>query len=342
MPEKPSDDPPALAGEEEAPGDLAIIGEGPDTAHAISMKTLQAVYNELTGKTEEIAKRWDKPFQASFGDLEQLNHKFTQVCEQYNIQSARTSVTVFHVDDTKEEFSSFDRFRIYNRSATSPVESVLLKFNFLIVLPKTRKPQNYVVSVRIASRIAAMRLLRRASRPMPRRFLMVLGGQTGIVTISYVDYMVARNLLSVAEGWFNTLASASLPAWANFIRQRSGAFRPLGEYSLAGLTLLLILRVLPVQVTASATPQEIVRFLVLAAASLFLAYRLGHFFGATVEDAVDDWEELGYLALNRGDETELSAARRDNKKAIIRAIGGGVVTLLLGFVASLAANVLSK
>ena len=68
----------------------------------------------------------------------------TQVCEQYNIEAQNTSVTVYHLDDTKEAFSSFERFRIYNQSATSPVESVVLKYNFLIVLPRTRKAQSRV------------------------------------------------------------------------------------------------------------------------------------------------------------------------------------------------------
>src|SRR5262245_41541221 len=103
-------------------GDVAIIGEEPGSGRPVSMTDLQAIYNEITGKSEERSKHYNSAYRVSFTDLEQLHSKLEQACEQYSVESKTISVTIYHLDDTKETFSSFDRFRLYNKSSTSPVE----------------------------------------------------------------------------------------------------------------------------------------------------------------------------------------------------------------------------
>jgi hypothetical protein len=109
-----------------ASGDIAVIGET-SNATVISLQTLQGIYNELTGKSETVSKSYSKPIRAKFADLEQLNHRISQACEQYNVISGNCSVTVYYVDDTTDRFSSFDRFKLHNAGSTSSVESVLLE-----------------------------------------------------------------------------------------------------------------------------------------------------------------------------------------------------------------------
>lgn len=79
-------------------GNVAVIGE--TTSSTVSLQTLQGIYNELTGKSEEVSKSYTKPIQIDFTHIEQLNRKITQVCEQYNIVSSNCSVAVFYIDDT--------------------------------------------------------------------------------------------------------------------------------------------------------------------------------------------------------------------------------------------------
>ena len=65
-------------------GDVAVIGESSKSS-VVSLQTLQGIYNELTGKSETVGKSYSKPIRVKFSDIEQLNHKITQVCEQYNV-----------------------------------------------------------------------------------------------------------------------------------------------------------------------------------------------------------------------------------------------------------------
>jgi hypothetical protein len=218
----------------------------------------------------------------------------------------------------------------------------VLKYNFLIVLPKTRQVQSYTISIRVASRIMALAKIKREMSSFPPQLFRIMGGSTAIVTINYVDYMVARNLLVVADSWFASLTIADTSRWFEFIRSRSAIFRSIGKYALSGMMLLLVLRVLPSQIDTGASLQTLARFLILAASALFIVDRFGLFIGTKVEHAIDSWQELGYLRLNRGDENEIETTKRSNRYAVIRAVASGAAPFIIGFIASLAANWLSK
>lgn len=201
-------------------GDIAIIGES-SNAKAISLQTLQGIYNELTGKSEKVGKSYTKPIQVKFSDLEQLNHKILQTCEQYNICSANCSITVFYVDDTRDQFSSFDRFRLHNAGCTNPVESILFKYNFLVILPKTKQPQSYTINIRLASRVAVMRRMDGEFYGPPPQIIRIMGNRTAVVEVEYIDYMVARNLLNIVDEWFKGIPTAGEHKWLNWLRYRS-------------------------------------------------------------------------------------------------------------------------
>jgi hypothetical protein len=319
-------------------GDIAIVGEGSSPGHSVSMKALQAIYNEITGKSEELSKRYEKAFQISFADLEQLHAKIEQACEQYNIESRNETITLYLVDDTKEQFSSFERFRIYNKSSTSAVESVLVKYNLLIILPKTRRAQSYTLSVRITSQITLMRRMREEISRLPSGLIRLMGVQTAVVTVGYVDYMVARNLLTICDGWFDSIGISQTPRFLKFVRKYSDLFRPSSAYFLGALTLCAALKVLPKILAGTSDLQGLARFMLVSLSALFFSYRLGRYIGGHAENSVHAWNELGYILLNRGDEKELDEAKRANRLSLVKAWLDLLWTLVLGVIASLIAG----
>jgi len=129
-------------------GDVAISGEN-GNSQLVSMQLVQDVYNEITGKTEEITKGYKPDYIIKIEDISQLNTKITQLYEQYYIQSSNCSVTIYYEEDQKQVYTSFERFMLYDSSQLSPTESILLTYEFMIVLPKTKRVQTYSLSVRI-------------------------------------------------------------------------------------------------------------------------------------------------------------------------------------------------
>lgn len=133
------------------------VGNG----NLVSMQAVQHIYNEITGRTEELSRTYTINHCVSFDDICQLNIKICQLYEQYNIVSKNCSVTIYHVDDQKQVFSSFERFELYDRTTLSPVENIRIEYKFLIVLPKIQKPQSYEIEINIHSRAA---IVQRAKR----------------------------------------------------------------------------------------------------------------------------------------------------------------------------------
>ena len=98
-----------------------------DESNQISVQLLQSIYNEITGKSETVGKTYKEAFEVEFKDIEQLNYKIKQAHEQYNVCTSNCEVIIYYTNNTKDVFTSFDRFKMHNAGSTSPVESIFLQ-----------------------------------------------------------------------------------------------------------------------------------------------------------------------------------------------------------------------
>jgi hypothetical protein len=324
-----------------ASGDIAVIGES-SNAKAISLQTLQGIYNELTGKSEEVGKSYTKPIQVKFSDLEQLDHKISQACEQYNVVSDNCSVTVYYIDDTRDRFSSFDRFRLHNAGCTSPVESILLKYNFLVLLPKTKQPQSYTITIRLASRVAVMRRMEGEFYGPPPQIIRMMRNRTAVVEVEYIDYLVARNLLNIVDEWFKGIPTAAELKWLNWLRYRSHRIPRFAKFITGVIVGLIIVALLPKFVPSGST--DLLAYGLFSAWAMlgaFAAYRTAEFFATLFEDSIDEWTEVSYVSITKGDEVEIAKAERKNRFAVIKGVAGLLFTISISVAAKIIANLLT-
>lgn len=325
-----------------ASGDIAVIGEL-SNAKSVSLQTLQGIYNELTGKSEEVSKSYSKPIQVKFSDLEQLDHKISQACEQYNVVSGNCSITVYYIDDTRDRFSSFDRFRLHNAGSTSPVESILFKYNFLVLLPKTKQPQSYTITIRLASRVAVMHRMEGEFYGPPPQIIRMMGNRTAVVEVEYIDYMVARNLLNIVDEWFKGIPTAVELKWLNWLRYRSHQIPRLARFFTGVIVGLIVIALLPKYVPSGST--DLLHYGLFSAWAMlgaFTAYRMAGFFATLVEDAIDEWTEVSYVSITKGDDIEISKAQRKNRFAVIKGIVGFLLTILISIATKIIANILTS
>lgn len=322
-------------------GDIAVIGESSNSTQ-VSLQTLQGIYNEITGKSEEVGKSYSKPIRVQFSDIVQLNHKVTQACEQYNVVSGNCSVTVYYVDDTRDRFSSFERFRLHNSGSTSPVESVLLKYNFLVVLPKTKQPQSYTVSIRLASRVAVAKRMEGEFYGAPPLIIRLMGNRTAVVDIQYVDYMVARNFLNLIDEWFKGIPTATEYKSLHWLQIRSHLIPKVARFATAIFVVLLVITLLPHFIAQGTTDLLLFgRYLGYALVATYAAYTLAGRFAVYIEHSLDHYTELSYLQLTKGDELAIAKAKRGNKFAIVRGVSGFFLTICVSIVTKIIANILA-
>ena len=112
----------------------------------ITMQQLQQMHADLTGKAESISKYYEDPIRLSLPDIDNIHHRLAQTWEQYHVVSTTTSITVYYSRNTTEHFSSLDRFRLQASGGAEPIESVLLKYDLVVVLPNLAKPQRWPAS----------------------------------------------------------------------------------------------------------------------------------------------------------------------------------------------------
>lgn len=275
-----------IGGNELAPdgaGDMAVIGEGTPNQTAVSLQVVQSIYHELTGKTEDVGKSYSESFQFVHADYEQLHHRISQCCEQYNVKANNCSIMVYYINDTQETFSSFERFKHFNTGSSSSVESVLLTYNFLILLPKLNQPQSYTLSVRTASRVSIEKQMRENMPFELPKILKLMGGRTAIVTVKYVDYVVARNLLNVVEEWLKTVNKAQTNKVWDAVRKRSEYLPLIARYTVGVIVVLLIWLALPRFLPQGASLLQLAQTLIFAFVGLFAAYRVAHHLGSAAE-----------------------------------------------------------
>ncbi len=320
-----------------ATGDMALVGEEP-SSHLVSMQVLQDVYNELTGKTEELSKGYEIPYQICFADIEQLNTKITQLYEQYNIKSSNCSVTVYHEKDQKQVFSSFERFKFYDQSLLSPTESILIKYNFLIVLPKLSRPQSYSVSVRIGSKVTMLKKLEEDN--LPSMIIKMVSGRSAQVTVEYIDYTVARNFIDTIDAWFKSIDTAKFASTYKTLQKYSHYISPIAKFSVGLFSGYLCLKYSFIFVLPNIDYLQLYKIALITFAFIFITYSLAKFFGKIAEKNVDLMTELSFLKLNRGDEKEIEVFKSKNRKGLIRATLSIIATFGIGVLSSIVAAII--
>jgi hypothetical protein len=318
-------------------GDMAVIGEGTPNRTPISIQVLQNIYHELTGKSEEVSKSYDDAFHVALNDFKQLHLRIQQTCEQYQIKAGNISVSVFYINDTKDTFSSFDRFEQFNAGSTSAVESVLLTYNFLIVLPKISQPQSYTVTIRVANPVAIQRKMNDDMFSVPKIFKLMGGPRTAVVNVKYVDYAVARAMLNTIDEWFNGLPKSQSGWLWKFVRKHTDYIPLITKYA-AGFTVATIFACnVSSFLPTTATIRDLAQFSILAFATTFAAYKISYHLGSAAEDSIDSWVDIAYISITDGDKRELKLAEARNKKNLFFA----GVKLLGGLLVSVAAKLIA-
>jgi hypothetical protein len=323
----------------EGSGDIAVIGEGTPNRTPVSLQVLQSIYHEITGKKEEVSKSYDEPYIITISEFEQLNLRILQTCEQYHIKALTTEFKIYYINDTQDTFSSFERFKAFNAGSDSSVESVLLKYNFLILLPKINQPQSYTITIRVASRIAIDKKMNSELFEMPK-ILKVLGSRIAIVTIEYIDYVVARTFLNVIDGWFKVLPCTSMPAWLKKVKKHSGYFPLLFKYAVGAIVAVIIFQIIPVILKPTSTLPTFANFVFAAFVGLFAAYKIGGHLGRATESSIDDWTALSYIQFTAGDKKEIDTARTANKWAISKVVASFAGSILISIAAKIIANII--
>jgi hypothetical protein len=326
---------------------VEIVGTNPSDGNLVnldgaqvSMKLVQSIYNEITGRKESLSQYLKDAHEIYFEDINQLDNKINQLYEQYNIVSKSCSIKIFHVNDCKETFSSFERFKLYDSSSMSPCENIRLEYNFLIVLPNTKAPQNYNIKIDLISR-AGLREKENAEGGFSRGIFRLAGLATGNIEIEYIDYTVARNFLVAIDHWYKSIKKNPLPKWLIFTQNNSEYIPFIFQVLSFGFVSYSIYK--QAELFVSQTPSITTLFsgLIAASAALFIVAIVALRVGRICEYAIDFYSPISFVNLNRGDKKAIEDFRKSNIIRLAFAIGSMFFSVALSVLATYISKILN-
>ena len=321
-------------------GEKPIVVGDERATNQISFQLAQDFYNEITGKSERIRELNSDPFILKLSDVEQLHHRLIQSTEQYNIGSFHETYTVNYVDDSSERHSSLERLQLHNGAKGAAVEEFIASYNILIILPKTNRPQEYKITVKLASRVAKIEEMRKqiGSMPFEIPLFQLEGANAASFSIDYVDSTVANALMSVLKSWFNTVEKNSISSSIKTIRKLSHFAPKLTKYGLLSLICYLSWKLSEVYLVVNVDTKTATLFSLLSILFAYLSIRFGVYAGRKAERALDSIYEQSYIHFSGADDNFVknsSIKIRDSKIKALLSLGG---TIVVGVGCSLFAN----
>lgn len=312
-----------------------IILDDESSNQAISFKLAQAFYSEITGKSEKISEKFTKSFILTIENIEQLHHRIIQSIAQYKVASANASFSIAYQNDSSERFSSIERFKAHASSKGIPIEEVDINYNFLFVLPETKKAQEYSINIRLVSRIVRLEDLREKTSDMP--FSMPLwqfdNGLTCRASIDFIDITVANSLMSVIKNWLSGLDEVETHLIVKKLRPWVKYMPALCKYGLLFTGVFYTFNVVSHYFEAPETHTTSV-FILIAYLFNFILWKFGLFAGRKVESHMDQLYEISYIRFSGADKKlakECSSAKRKNA---ILGFGYLLGTFAIGFLSS--------
>jgi hypothetical protein len=189
----------------------------------MSKSVIQAVYHQVTGKTENLKKDLKGNVIVRFSDLEVLNQKINQQIQHYDIiANPTTTVVVKTLERNTATYSTWERFANLNINTPELTSEILLKYEFLLKLPKTEIFQRCVISITIDSFLPLAKELKEnkdSISDFEMIFVLREDYVTSEVSIEFVDFLIAKIFMTHIEGWFDELEPCPKGKISEFLKR---------------------------------------------------------------------------------------------------------------------------
>ncbi len=298
-------------------------------------KVAQSLYNAVTGKTEKLAKVFKEPFVVNLESLKQLHYKFTQMLAPWQKLAVSENVIVYHIEDDKQTFSSFDRFLMYDASNSCPIESIAYELNFLIEIPGLEKPQSYKVLVRINSQAAAAEKME-AHDPFGGGFYRFMGSASVLLEIEYVDFVIARNVLAAFDSWIKSLPTeATRGRLTRYIQVRSHLIPRFAPPLIALVSGYAVYLCTEMALATKSSNADLAKFILGTILLMTAAATIARLLADLAESSFDSIGSGGGIVINIGDQRVVAKFRKRNNNNLWKAFSASVVILLEGIAVNL-------
>lgn len=153
------------------------------------------------------------------------------------------TVIVRYENSKSITYSSWERYKALRTNNHELTSEILLKIEFVTILPETTQPQRCSISVGIDSALPLIQPKNREdfdSSPYQIFYNFRRDWQTVQISVDFVDFLIAKNFAAIVEEWFKTLKFTPRSILANFLSKHTVGIRStLGQFGRLGMASFL-------------------------------------------------------------------------------------------------------
>ena len=208
----------------------------------------------------------------------------------------------------------------------------------MITLPKSKRLQNYKVSVKISSKLSMLSEIS-SVHGIPRNIISIVSSRNSVVSVKYVDYTIERNFIDTIDSWFSVLSVAKVSKYELLLQKFSYFIPPVSRY------LMMLFSGFLIFYYSANIISEISKNLNLLYLSLIgsfgfilLTGAFARYFGRVSEINIDNISDLSCLLFNKGDSKLLNEYKYKNKMAKLKVVFSVITNVGLGILSSIIAS----
>ncbi|AXE66029.1 hypothetical protein BBF93_18650 [Hyphomonas sp. CACIAM 19H1] len=192
---------------------------------SVPLEMVQKIFSEVNGSDEALSRIVYDDHIVTKDNVQQLLIQLIQAANQYQLQSDTLRITILRTDDNQTELNCLESLNQLDPSPATPIEAIVIEYQFLLRNPITNKLQSYDVEVGLISR-AAKRFKAAKSHGVDVQMMRLRSSMSGKFEVSYSEYLVGKFLMSTIENWYNSVEKSTKSFWPKFI-ERHNAWVPL-------------------------------------------------------------------------------------------------------------------
>lgn len=173
-----------------------------DNLERIHPEEIKSLFNLFNGKPDSTTRIFPKNVLITIADLLVLRDKMNDKLAHYNICGSVQTLHVRFENNKFQEFSDWFQFENFNWSSSNVIDSMILKWDFMINFSSYAVPQRHTVVVRLSSGLKPEQVLQ-----------MMISGKIEdldsidknlapvMCSVSFVNQLIGEEILNIVEEW---------------------------------------------------------------------------------------------------------------------------------------------
>ena len=315
-----------------------------------SKDALKGFFRIITGRPNTLTEIYPRPILISIKDILELHKQIADKLKHYELYGAEFSAIISYESNKHEEYGSWESFFNNEWSIPEVTDSLVLKWDFLIQFPKTPKPANHAITIRLSSDRNPFHLMQAVFSKDPEEIdRYVLESSPMSCRVDFADNILSQELLALVSRWNSSRRTPEiiLPILER-VKKYAEKIRVAIKNSLPLICAIFCFayywnryhNIDPNAVATAGLLRNTVLWLVVSCAAVFFTFKLARWLSIFSYSHIQRFGRFTIFEITRGDENkqnQLAAKSRNSVWkfaastifALVWNIVGGILTAII-------------